>query len=104
MQTTDKAIESLASSMTHLGDTIKDRLTLQVQSCSQNSTVTFGRDILTENDDLSQKYNTIWDKVSAGITKEFDGKPVYNKNILKIKIKSVMKLQILSSNQLRFCS
>ena len=28
MQTTDKAIESLASSMTHLGDTIKDRLTL----------------------------------------------------------------------------
>ena len=28
MQTTDKAIESLASSMTHLGDTIKDRVTL----------------------------------------------------------------------------
>ena len=80
--------------MTHLGDTIKDRLTILVHSFAQNSTVTYGRDILIEDDDLLQKYNTIWDKVSAGIYKKFDSEPVYNKNILKIKIKSVMKLQI----------
>ena len=27
---------------------------------------------LVEDDDLSEKYNTIWDKVSADIKKEFD--------------------------------
>ena len=40
-----------------------------------------------EDDDLLEKYNTIWDKVSADIKKEFDSEPVYNKNILKSKIK-----------------
>ena len=39
-------------------------------------------------DDLLEKYNTIWDKVSADIKKEFDSKPVYKKNYLKTKIKS----------------
>ena len=34
-----------------------------------------------------KKYNTIWDKVSADIKKEFDSEPVYNKSILKTKIK-----------------
>ena len=42
---------------------------------------------LIEDDDLLQKYNTVWDKVSADVKKEFDSKPVYNKN-LKTKIKS----------------
>ena len=37
---------------------------------------------LIEDDD------TIWDKVSADIRKEFDSEPVYNKNYLKTKIKS----------------
>ena len=32
-----------------------------------------------EDDDLFEKYNTIWDKVSSDIKKEFDGEPVYNK-------------------------
>ena len=41
---------------------------------------------LIEDDDL--KYNTIWDKVSADIKKEFDSKPVYNKEFLKTKRKS----------------
>ena len=41
-----------------------------------------------KDDDLLEKYNTIWDKVSADIKKEFDSKPVYNKNFLKTKIKS----------------
>ena len=43
---------------------------------------------LVENDDLLEKYNTIWDKVSADIKKEFDSGPVYNKKFLKTKIKS----------------
>ena len=34
---------------------------------------------LIEDDDLSGKCNTIWDKVSADIKKEFDREPVYNK-------------------------
>ena len=43
---------------------------------------------LIEDDDLLEKHNTIWDKVSADIKKEFDREPVYNKNFLKTKIKS----------------
>ena len=43
---------------------------------------------LVEDDDLFEKYNTIWDNVSADIKKEFDSKPVYNKSFLKTKIKS----------------
>ena len=37
---------------------------------------------LIEDDDLLEKYNTIWDKLSSDI------EPVYNKKILKTKIKS----------------
>ena len=43
---------------------------------------------LIEDDDLLEKYNSIRDKVSADIKKEFDSEPVYNKNFLKSKIKS----------------
>ena len=43
---------------------------------------------LIEDDDLLKKYNTIWDKVSADIKKESDSEPVYNKKLLKTKIKS----------------
>ena len=43
---------------------------------------------LIENDDFLEKYNTIWDKVIADIKKEFDSKPVFNKDFLKTKIKS----------------
>ena len=38
---------------------------------------------LVEDDDLLEKYNTIWDEVRADIKKEFDNEPVYNKNYLK---------------------
>ena len=49
---------------------------------------------LIEDDDLLEKYNTIWGKVSADTKKEFDNQAVYNKEFLKTKIKSlVMKLQ-----------
>ena len=37
---------------------------------------------------IRKKYNTIWDKFSADIKKEFDSEPVYNKTFLKNKIKS----------------
>ena len=43
---------------------------------------------LIEDDDLLEKYNTIWDEVSADIKREFDSEPVYNKEYLKTKIKS----------------
>ena len=34
---------------------------------------------LIEDEDLLEKYNTIWDKFSADIKKEFDSEPVYQK-------------------------
>ena len=44
---------------------------------------------LIEDDDLLEKYNTIWDKVSADIKKkEFDSEPVYDKEFFKTKVKS----------------
>ena len=44
--------------------------------------------ILIKEDNLLEKCNAIWNKVSADIKKEFDRKHVYKKNILKIKIRS----------------
>ena len=43
--------------------------------------------ILIDDDNLLKKCNTISVKVSADVKKEFDGKPVYNKKILKTKKK-----------------
>ena len=43
---------------------------------------------MLEDDNLLKKYNTIQDKASADIKKNFDSEPVYNKNVLKAKIKS----------------
>ena len=42
---------------------------------------------LIEDGDLLERYNTIWDKVSADIKKNYSG-PVCNKEFLKTKIKS----------------
>ena len=41
-----------------------------------------------KDDDLLEKYNTIWDEVNADIKKEFDSEPAYNKEFLKAKMKS----------------
>ena len=38
---------------------------------------------LIEDDDLLEKYNTICDKVSADVNKEFGSEPTYNKNFLE---------------------
>ena len=43
---------------------------------------------LIEDGELLEKCNTIWDKVSADIKREFESEPVFNKEILKTKIKS----------------
>ena len=43
---------------------------------------------LIEDDELSKNYNTIWDKVSTDIKKEFDSKPVHNKDFFKTKMQS----------------
>ena len=37
---------------------------------------------------LIEDTNIMWDKVSADIKKEFDREPVYNKDVLKTKVKS----------------
>ena len=44
--------------------------------------------ILIEDDNLLEKYNTVWDKISADIKKEFDTESICNKEVLKTKIKS----------------
>ena len=44
---------------------------------------------LIEDDELVEKYNTILDKISANLEKEFDGEPVYYKRLQKIKIISL---------------
>ena len=43
---------------------------------------------LIKDDELFEKYNTIWNNVSVDIKKEFDSEPFYNKDVLKTKIKS----------------
>ena len=45
---------------------------------------------LIEDDDLLEKYNTIWYKADADINKECDAEPVYKNNFLKTKIKPAM--------------
>ena len=44
--------------------------------------------VLIENDDLLEKYNTIWEKDSDDIKNQFDSQSVYNKQFLKTKMKS----------------
>ena len=46
---------------------------------------------LIKNENLLEKYNLIWKKVSNIIKKEFDSKPVYNKKYLKTKRNLIMQ-------------
>ena len=43
---------------------------------------------LIENNDLLEKYSTIWDNIGSDTKIELDSNPVYNKNVLKTKIES----------------
>ena len=44
--------------------------------------------VLIKDDELLEKYNEIWEKVSKSIKKEFDSEPLYNEKYLKTKIKA----------------
>ena len=43
---------------------------------------------LIDDKNLLELYNSLWDKASADIKKEFDSEPVWNKMFWKTKIKS----------------
>ena len=53
-----------------------------------------GCKFLIEDDNLSETYNAICDKVSTDIKKEFDSKLGYNKKFLKTKIKQKKKYSL----------
>ena len=42
---------------------------------------------LIDDNELLEKYSTIWDIKSTDIKKEFDSESVHNKEFLKVKIK-----------------
>ena len=42
---------------------------------------------LIKGDELLEKHNEIWEKVSKNIKKEFDSEPIYNGKYLKTKTK-----------------
>ena len=42
---------------------------------------------MTKEGDFLRKYNDVWNKVNKSIKKGFDSKPIYNKQMLKFKIK-----------------
>ena len=42
---------------------------------------------LMEDNELLEKYNTLWNKISADVIKEFDSNLTYNKYILKTEIR-----------------
>ena len=44
--------------------------------------------LFIKDDDLLEKYNEIWEKVKNNMKNEFHSEPIYNKNHIKIKIKS----------------
>ena len=41
------------------------------------------------DDDLLEKYNTIWDKFSTDMKKKIDSETAYNKEFLKTRTKSL---------------
>ena len=64
-----------------------------VKSCDEQTKWMF---FWIKDNDLLETYNTIWDKVSVDIKREFDSKPLYSKEYLKKKNLAVMKLQIFA--------
>ena len=58
IQTADNVLESLASSVTYFGDSVKDRLALLAQSFAQNSLVTNGRPIYNLPNPMEHSFST----------------------------------------------
>lgn len=44
-------------------------------------------------------FDTIWDKVSTNIKKEFDSEPIYNKMFWKTKIKSYRDFLLITDTE-----
>ena len=51
-----------------------------LKSCNEQTKCMY---FLIEEDELLEKYNNIWNKISADTKKEFGSEPVYNKEFLK---------------------
>ena len=43
---------------------------------------------LIKDDESSEKYHEIWEKVKISLKNEFDSEPIYNEKYLKAKVKS----------------
>ena len=43
---------------------------------------------ITDNNELLERYTTIWEKISDLVNKKFDSDPVYNNKYINIKIRS----------------
>ena len=66
-------------------DIILPKISTSVKSCDgQTKRIYF----FIQNDELLEKYNTIWNKVSTDIKKELDSDSAFNKNYLKTEFKS----------------
>ena len=105
------------SSSVHFGDKGKDILILgegPTQALDGTALIAEGKypinftqpgkrfvlSFLIEDNELFEKYNTTWDRVSVDIKKEFDSETVNSKNSLKTKIKSHGdKFLLLDSNR-----
>ena len=54
---------------------------------------------LVQDENLSKKYNKIWEKISSIIKKGFDGEPVFNSKYFETKIKTLMQIIIVVKYQ-----
>ena len=63
-----------------------------VKSCDEQTKWMF---FWIKDNDLLETYNTIWDKVSVDIKREFDSKPLYSKEYLKKKNLAVISYRFL---------
>ena len=46
---------------------------------------------LIKHDELLEKYNKMWDRLSNSIKKRFDSEPIFNEKYIKNKLKSLWK-------------
>ena len=60
----------------------------KISACRINVDETKNMPFLIKNDEILQKFNEIWEKLSNSIKNEFNSEPVYNKKNLITKIKS----------------
>ena len=54
---------------------------------------------LVQDENLSKKYNKIWEKISSIIKKGFDSEPEFNSKYFETKIKTLMQIIIVVKYQ-----